>query len=405
MSLTKEDIEAKDSCVCRSRYFWNYKMQKKNGSGVLTDLSLRWAKSNFDNMRGIRLVNMYGKWGITYAFRVGPFLSLIPLLVLVLMFIVFKRKNLLGVTQKFILSIIGMNACCTTTSAVRDTLLLIFQKHYGFLEFSVCEPVIFSLRLQTLFINTAAWLNTLMLLHQVILVGFPLKAKFLNFSVYLYVFLFFHAVFTFTFVFFLNYPSFQPLPLIQDFQPGYPLKVIEGCVIYPSTFVDENFSSNFTIFITYVHILYSKLLPLTLHFITTVTLSVLISKQIRILKVLLHNMSVDKIKYVMLLKVNVGLGISFIFQELPILVILLFQFHFNTVNEEMYERYTPYLGIATTAMSVSYCVGKPIDLLIYACLSKAFKDELKLLLVGGCKPGRKTTQKNVRPEEGPPNKK
>lgn len=388
------------SYISGCNYYCDSNMQSKNGSKKLAELLTRWVQFKYVDARAIKMYDMYGSWGMSYAFYVGPFLSLIPLLVLVLMFIVFKRRKLLGVTQKFILSIIGMGVCFTMTSAVRDSLLKMFQKHYGFLEYNVCAQVVFSFRIQSVFVATATWLNTLMLLHQVILLGFPLKAKLHNLTAYFFAFIVFHVVLCLSLFVLLNFPSFEPLPLMQEYQPGYPVKLIEGCDPHRTSLLDKYFSPNSYVVMAYFILLHTKVFPLTLHVITMFTLSIILIRQVRTLSILMHNVSVQRVKYIRLLKVNLVLGVSFLAQELPVTVMLCFQFFYFGNDEDVFEMYTPYIGITNTVMSISYCIGKPVDLLIYASLSKTFRDELKQLLSLGCKSKGQVTKPKAEPSHG-----
>lgn len=75
------------------------------GLAKMNELFVRLKKSEYDASRVLKLENIYGSWGMEYAFQYGFFLNLLPPVVTILMFVIFKRKKLVGVTQKFILSI------------------------------------------------------------------------------------------------------------------------------------------------------------------------------------------------------------------------------------------------------------------------------------------------------------
>ena len=144
----------------------------KNASDKLLELAVRFDESDFNSQLVLRIDDFYGQWGVYYAFHVGPFLAILPVGATILMFYVFRRRNLMGVTQKFILSIMTMAVLFTTTSALRDSTLRILQMHYGFLEYRVCAIVFISFRVQMVLHSTSLWLNTFMLIHQVLLIGF-----------------------------------------------------------------------------------------------------------------------------------------------------------------------------------------------------------------------------------------
>lgn len=194
----------------------------------LTNVVLSLEKAYYDGVGALKLEHMYGYWGLQYNFRFGYFLSALPPVVTIIMFVIFKRRKLLGVTQKFILCIMVMDLVYTTISSIRDILLRAFQMHYGFMEFRVCSEIIVSFRVQLFLHVTSIWLKTLMTLHQVLLIGFPFKVKQHNLSAYFYTFIFVHGILCVSFFLFFNAPVFEPVPLIQEFRPGYALKKILG---------------------------------------------------------------------------------------------------------------------------------------------------------------------------------
>uniref|UniRef100_A0A8W8NRQ2 Uncharacterized protein n=1 Tax=Magallana gigas TaxID=29159 RepID=A0A8W8NRQ2_MAGGI len=144
---------------------------------ILEDLVLQFAKGKFDSEIALKLEEIYGRWGMTFTFNVGIFLWPVSLVVTTIMFVVFIRKKLLGATQKFIMSILILDLCFVSTTAIRDTLLKVFDMNYGFLEYRVCPGVMYSIRLQMVLHATSAWLNTLMSVHHLLLVGFPLRRQ------------------------------------------------------------------------------------------------------------------------------------------------------------------------------------------------------------------------------------
>ena len=377
-------------CDLRSLNHPTSNMQSENSSSlmILLDLSKKFAQLNFDQERALKVEHIYGTWGMLYAFEVGPFLSLVPLFVSILMYIIFKRRGLLGVTQKFIMSNIIMNVCFTSTAAIRDGLLRIFNMNYGFLEYSVCMSMMLSLRVQLYFVSTSMWLTSLMLLHQVLLIGFPLRAKLYNGSSILFAFFIIHLIICSLFFLFLTYPSFESVPLIQEFKPGFPLKRINGCILHDSYFLSDYIEPDTIVILSLGIFLYTKLFPFALNVVSIIALIILLAKHIRTLSLLVHNVTGRQIKYVVLMKVNICLGMSFILQELPVIVLQFYQFKNNDGGAETESIFFEYQGITNIAMSISFCIGKPIDLLIYSSLSKAFQEEMKHLLLCGWKRSR-----------------
>ena len=103
-------------------------------------------QAQYNGERVLKMDALYGRWGMTYAFQIGPYLSWIPPLITVILSIVFRRKKLLGVTQKFVFSIMVADLIYTTISFVLDTSLRIFRTHYGFLEHHICLEVVYFFR-------------------------------------------------------------------------------------------------------------------------------------------------------------------------------------------------------------------------------------------------------------------
>lgn len=369
----------------------------------LTNVVLSLEKAYYDGVGALKLEHMYGYWGLQYNFRFGYFLSALPPVVTIIMFVIFKRRKLLGVTQKFILCIMVMDLVYTTISSIRDILLRAFQMHYGFMEFRVCSEIIVSFRVQLFLHVTSIWLKTLMTLHQVLLIGFPFKVKQHNLSAYFYTFIFVHGILCVSFFLFFNAPVFEPVPLIQEFRPGYALKKILGCRYSHSRVVADISISLEGLVITYALYIYNQVLPFTLHCIIIVVLVVLLTKQIRVLsEIFSGNIAIERVKYILLMKVNIALGLSFVLQELPVITFIMYQFLFNSDRLDSDKTGMQYQGYVTVIMSISFCIGKPIDLLIYSSLSKAFKEELNHLLWRLCKPCRRNAKiaDNIRSGHG-----
>lgn len=78
------------------------------------------------------------------------------------------------------------------------------------------------------------------------------------------------------------------------------------------------------------------------------------------------------VKYIILIKVHIFLGISFILQETPIYIsffVLYFSKNIKSVKNAN--------SIVVSYMILTFAIGKPIDLIIYASLSQKVKTELK----------------------------
>lgn len=367
-------------------WFWIFKryiIMNNKSKGILDDLVLQLARGKFDSEIALKLEEIYGRWGMTFTFNVGIFLWPVSLVVTTIMFVVFIRKKLLGATQKFIMSILILDLCFVSTTAIRDTLLKVFDMNYGFLEYRVCPEVMYSIRLQMVLHATSAWLNTLMSVHHLLLVGFPLRVRMCNLSAYLYTFLVFHMLFCSIFLVFLITPEYEPIPLIQEYRSGYPPKKIEGCVLKTMRLFWVLPFYNWSNVIMYILILYSQVIPFSLNLVMAVGLVILLNRHLRSLTVLTDNVSINRVSYVRLMKINIGLGVSSILQEVPLIFVLFSQFHFFKWDNTN-EVFSSFQGLATTIIYISSNVGKPINLLIYSSLSSSFKKELQHIMTRIC---------------------
>lgn len=112
------------------------------------------------------------------------------------------------------------------------------------------------------------------------------------------------------FYFFLITPEYEPIPLIQEYKSGYSSKRIEGCIAKTMRLFNVFPFYNWSTVIMYILILYSQVIPFCLHQVMTMGLVVLLNKNIRSLTVLTNNVSINRVSYVKLMKINIGLGVS-----------------------------------------------------------------------------------------------
>lgn len=121
--------------------------------------------------------------------------------------------------------------------------------------------------------------------------------------------------------------------------------------------------------------------PFCLQLLILVGLVVLLHKNIRSLSVLTINTTVKRIKYVMLMKINIGFCFSFVLQELPFNILLFLQLAYHEGENAHIENFSLFHGVTTSILSISYSIGKPVNLLIYSSLSSSFKQELGSFLM------------------------
>lgn len=223
-----------------------------------------------------------------------------------------------------------------------------------------------------------------MSIHHFLLVGYPLKVRIFNFSPLFFTFLFAHLLFCCTFFLFLMSNDHEPIPLIQDFIPGHPLKKIDGCIVTVKKIFGEYFKYDGAILTAYIVFFYTHMLPCCLHVISSVGLVIFLYKNIRILSVLTDNAIVRRVKYLRLMAINIGLGLSFMLQELPVIVATVHLLAFSEGEKTNGENFSTQQGLIISVILISYSIGKPLNLLIYANLSSTFKQELKDLLMKIC---------------------
>lgn len=236
---------------------------------------------------------------------------------------------------------------------------------------------------------TSLWMKTLMSLHHMLLIGFPFKVRLCNLSVPFYSFLFLHvsglSVFLLSTI-----PRFEAVPLIQDFIQGKPLKRINGCVGHATETIAFFEGSDDSIY-QYIVIMYTQVIPFCVHLVIIIALIALLATNIRSLSLLTNKNSLGQVKYVVLMKVNIGLGLSFILQELPLTFIFLFQFAYHYSS---WGNFIKFQSVATSILSISYSIGKPVNFLIYSSLSSSFRQELKHLLLSVFKYRKNKTQES-----------
>lgn len=82
---------------------------ESNAKDWILNIIMKLQKGNFDSERALKIEYLYGSWGMTYVFHVGIYLWPIQVLVTTIMSVIFRRRKLLGVTQKFIILIMTID--------------------------------------------------------------------------------------------------------------------------------------------------------------------------------------------------------------------------------------------------------------------------------------------------------
>lgn len=120
-------------------------------------------------------------------------------------------------------------------------------------------------------------------------------------------------------------------------------------------------------------IVYFTTLPICIHCICTIRLILMVRKEINRLSLFTStSKALKNLNYLILIKVHIYLGISFIIQETPISVaFILPNVSWNENSLQIAN------SVVLIYMYQTIAIGKPIDLIIYGSLSRKVKSELK----------------------------
>ena len=144
-------------------------------------------------------------------------------------------------------------------------------------------------------------------------------------------------------------------------------------------------------FTFFVQTIYFTSLPICIHISCTFSLIYLVRKEIARLSFLAPNGSKKvllNVNYLVLIKVHIYLSISFILQEIPIFVIF-----FLSQSSQSAQDSIKMQSLIQIFMFQSFAVGKPIDFLIYASLSRLVKGELQKMFC--CRKTRLEKRKKI----------
>jgi hypothetical protein len=324
----------------------------------------------------ITFENLYGNDKARTFMKFTPYLWILPFVVTVVILVVFKRAQLFGHTQIYLIIIMVLDLVYTLLTAIRDGYISFSKKDYGYIEYDVCRPLLVSVIVQTVLHGSSMWVKCLMSITHTIFIAFPLKCRSWNLKRVLVLVLIIHIVMV---ILCIAFPIIMPLKEMKTIQIPEKLqkpKTIQACVLdihggfYDSPFFA--FLSKFLSFTTYISYM---ILPTAVCLIFLLILLVLLRKQIKMVSIIApHTAKKNKIKYLTLMKVNIILGISFLVQESPLLGYYGVLLASADVSENLKARC--YINMI---MTTTFAFGKPLDLLIYASLSTKFRQELMKL--------------------------
>jgi hypothetical protein len=318
-------------------------------------------KSTFDTMTSFKFQQVYGKIGVKLTHYVTPYLWILPAISVTFLLIVFKRARLFGPTQKCLISIIFLDVFFTMLVGIRDGILNILGLNYGFVEYKICWPLFLSIRIQPALNATSAWIKSGMLIHQVILFLFPFKLRIWNLKYVFISVILFHLIVTVTYCLSLIPAPIKSVPMIQEFVMGKPIQRIDACTLdHTHPYFHDGFHSVIRTMAIIIQLVYFTALPILLRCIATVILAFCIRNEIKKVALLKGNTgtSSKKVKYLVLMKVNMILSIAFIIQECP--VIWSFIRLSSTSNQaEIFD----VLSTVHVYSAVIYAIGKPFDVI------------------------------------------
>lgn len=319
--------------------------------------------------------DFYGKWGMTCVRYINPYLWVIPLIAAILLVVTFKKQQLFGQMQKCLILIMTIDVFFATITGLKDAVFNFMIWNYGFVEFKLCMFMLLFIRFQTAVHGTSLWIKTFMLLHRVFMIMFPFKFRQVKFRLFFIPFFSLHILLVIFYCALVYKNPLRSFPTIQEYTSGMQLKKIDACVLDPRmAILDAPFYIFVQYFSFFAQTVYLTLLPICIYFICIVFLIVLVRKEITRMSHLAPASSLKvlrNVKYLILMKVHIYLGISLFLQETPILV--------STFLGTFGQSITGIKNASSVVlifMFQTFAIGKPMDLLIYASLSQKVKTAL-----------------------------
>jgi hypothetical protein len=316
-----------------------------------------------------------------FASYVSPYLWILPLIPT----ITFKRAKLFGVTQKLILLTITTDMLFTLFTGIKDGLLYFLDLNYGFVEYKICRFFLISFRVQGTIHGSSLLLKSIMTARILGLFAFPIKFRNFRFTKWIILLTFFHVVVCAQYFSLALMVPIYPVTTVQMYKHGKPIKIIQACVIDIGNH-DFHFLLSTSGIMFAVQFTYFLLIPVVFQTVSLVVLRVIMKRRIKAVENLVSdNRQRSAVKYVRLMKVPLFLGISFLIQEIPLIITNVYSFSVGI------KTLSKFISISYNSMAISYSIGKPVDLLIYANQSEVFRKTLsKWLCRNRQPPGNRT---------------
>lgn len=335
------------------------------------------AQLEFDH--ALRYVDYYGEWGMVFVRYVTPYLWVAPLTVAIFLMVAFKRLRLFGPMQKCLISVMAVDVFFIIFVGLKDAIFNLLKWNYGFIEYKICSFVINFIHIQISIYGTSLWIKSLMLIHRSFMFLFPFRIRYFNVKLFLVPFAFFHLLIIVLYCISTNTIPIKKITTIQEYVPQMPLKIIDACILGN----DDKFYSGITYIIirwfrNFVHVIYFALLPLCIQSLCTVVLIFMIRKQITKLSFLTpigRSKIAQKVAYLVLIRAHIYLAVSFFVQEIPIYFAVI-----SALYNQDTSNFQKINSIVILYIYQTFAIGKLIDFLIYASLSRKVKSELKNLI-------------------------
>jgi hypothetical protein len=330
-------------------------------------------KAHNDAKKLLKYSDLFDSFGVGFTKYVSPYLWISPLIVIIVVLVTFKRAKLFGSTQKILIFAMTLDMSFTVFTGIKDGVLNFLDMNYGFVEYKVCRFLLISFGVQGVIHGSSLLLKSVMMLRIVLLFAYPMKYRQFRIRKWVVIVSFLHVLVCAFSISFVVMMSIIPVRTVQEYNHGKPLKIIEACEIISDG--DDSFLHMLNAYpgiMIAVRVYYFILIPLILHCVCIVVLAVLLRKQINAVKKLVADKQQRLvIKYLRLMKVSLLLGISFLIQEFPQAISQLYMYlaNIHSLSKSMNS-------LSYIMMSISFAFGKPMDLLIYASQSKAFRSSL-----------------------------
>lgn len=119
----------------------------------------------------------------------------------------------------------------------------------------------------------------------------------------------------------------------------------------------------------YVVILYIQVIFFCVYLVIIVVFVVFLVKNVWFFLLLINKSLFKQVKYVVLMKVNIGFGFFFVLQEFLLIFIFLFQFVYYYIE---WGNFIKFQSVVILVLLIFYSIGKFVNFFIYFSLSFLF---------------------------------